>query len=80
VGLVLPAAMAASPLTIVEIIRNGISGLPPVLSANHMVTPTNTSPASTPPTAPRNSRAASGSSTCLRCIATTGITSGWELA
>jgi hypothetical protein len=32
---VVPTAIARSPLTIVEIIRSGISGLPPVLWANH---------------------------------------------
>jgi hypothetical protein len=54
------------------VIRSGSSGLPAVLWANDMVTPANTSPASTPPTAPRSSRATSASSTCLRCIATMG--------
>ena len=57
-----PAAIAWSPLTIVEIIRSGISALPPVLSANHMVTAANTIPATTPPTAPRTSRRPRGSS------------------
>jgi len=45
VGLAVPA----SPCTMVAIIASGMSALPPVLCANHMVTPANTAPASTHP-------------------------------
>src|SRR6266498_3824475 len=55
--LVLPAAMALSPLTMVEIMCSGMLALPPVESANHMVTAANTMPARIPPTAPRSSLA-----------------------
>src|SRR6266704_370301 len=60
--LVVPAAIALSPLTMVEIIRSGMSAFPAVDSVNHMVTPANTTPATIPPTAPRSSLAASRSS------------------
>jgi hypothetical protein len=79
-GLVVPAAIAWSRLTMVEIIRSGISALPPVLWANHMVTAANTIPAATPPTAPRTNRRATGSSVLLCCVAAMAIASSLDAA
>jgi hypothetical protein len=73
--LVLPAAIALSPLTMVEIMCSGMLALPPVESANHMVTAANTTPARIPPTAPRSSRAATCS--CRRLVVAAIAITSW---
>src|SRR6266496_3120920 len=60
-GLVVPLPIAASPSTIVEIIRSGSTAGPPVEATNHIVVAANTTPDTTPPTTPRTTRPASGS-------------------
>ncbi len=61
-ALPVPRSIASSPLTMIEIICRGTLVSAPIECAYHVATAANTTPDSTPPTAPRSNRTARGSS------------------